>query len=81
MLVNNENEKSKIRTLDQLLRERAADVNQTPLLAFPKSKHGLTDYEPISGITLDQFVDGAVCSLIGRGFTPMVRSYFLSHLS
>ncbi|KAM0806547.1 putative NRPS-like enzyme [Seiridium cardinale] len=59
------------RTFDQLLRLGATDADQTPLLAFPKSKHGVVDYEPISGALLNQFVDGAARCLMARGFRPI----------
>ncbi|KAK6076359.1 hypothetical protein SCUP515_05522 [Seiridium cupressi] len=67
-----------IRHVDQfsyrtLLRLRATDADQTPLLAFPKSKHGVVDYEPISGAVLNHFVDGAARCLMARGFHPIAK--------
>ncbi|RDW80543.1 hypothetical protein BP5796_05241 [Coleophoma crateriformis] len=38
-----------ILTFDQLLRRRAVDEDQTPLLAYPKSRLGVADYELIPG--------------------------------
>lgn len=66
-------EKNKLWTLDQLLRQRAIDEDQTPLLAFPKTSQCVTDYEPITGATLNCFVDGAAKCLIRKGFPAVVR--------
>lgn len=65
-------ETSKIWTLDQLLRQRAIDEDQTPLIAFPRTRQGYTDYEPITGANLNRFVDGAAKCLIEKGFQPVV---------
>lgn len=63
----------KIWTLDQLLRQRAIDEDQTPLVAFPKTRQGITDYELITGASLNRFVDGAAKCLIRKGFLAVVR--------
>ncbi|KAK9421780.1 putative NRPS-like enzyme [Seiridium unicorne] len=55
-----------------LLRLRATDADQTPLLAFPKFKH-VVDYEPISGAVLNHFVDGAARCLMAKGFHPIAK--------
>lgn len=62
----------KIWTLDQLLRQRSVDIDQTPLLAFSKTRQGVTDYEPINGYTLNKFVDGAAEALKEKGFPSVV---------
>jgi hypothetical protein len=69
----------KIFTFDQLLRQRAADVDQTPLLAYPRV--GVSDYELITGIMLNDFVDGAAKALIERGFKPVVSMPSIVFLS
>lgn len=69
MLVNMD---SKIYTLDQLLRQRGTDIDQTPLLAFTMTRQGVTDYEPIDGYTLNRFVDSAAEVLRARGFQAVV---------
>ncbi len=66
-------------TFDQLLRQRAVDADQTPLLAYPKSKFGLDDYDLIDGKTLNRFVDGAAKALISKGFKPAVCILQLIH--
>ncbi|RDW69422.1 hypothetical protein BP6252_08442 [Coleophoma cylindrospora] len=60
-----------ILTFDQLLRRRAIDEDQTPLLAYPKSRLGVADYELIPGKLLNRFVDGAVESLLRLGIEPV----------
>ncbi|KAE8548968.1 hypothetical protein EYB25_009351 [Talaromyces marneffei] len=64
-------ETSKLWTLDQLLRQRAIDEDQTPLIAFPRTRQGYTDYEPVTGATLNRFVDGTAKCLIEKGFQPV----------
>jgi hypothetical protein len=59
-------------TFDQLLCHRTIDADQTPLLAYPKSLHGVTDYEPITGAALNRFVDEAAKCLLELGFNPVV---------
>ena len=59
-------------TFDQLLRQRAIDEDQTPLVAFPKTRQGITDYDPITGAVLNRFVDGAAKYLIRKGFPAVV---------
>lgn len=61
-----------IYTFDQLLRRRAADEDQPPLFAYPKSKLGITDYEFVSGKQLDRLIDGAAHALIRAGIAPVV---------
>ncbi|KAG5977057.1 putative NRPS-like protein biosynthetic cluster [Claviceps digitariae] len=60
-------------TLSQLFYQRAVDQDQTPLLAFPRSKNGATDFEPLSGRTLYRFINGAAKCLADRGFPPLLN--------
>jgi hypothetical protein len=59
-------------TYDQMLRQRGTDIDQTPLIAYPKSAFGVDDYEFIDGQTLNRFVDGAVKVLLKSGFDAVV---------
>ena len=59
-------------TVDDLVRQRAADADQSPLLAFPRSQEHPIEYEYFTGKTLNQLVDGAVKSLIKSGVKPVV---------
>lgn len=63
-----------IQTFDDLIRRRSEERIQTPLLAYPKSKQGLTDYELFSGKDINRLIDGAVKRLIEEGFAPVVSS-------
>jgi hypothetical protein len=58
--------------LDDLIRQRAVDEDQTPLLAYPKPKLGITDYEFFTGRKLNRLVDGAAKALIKRGIKSVV---------
>lgn len=61
-----------VHTFDELIRERALDEDQTPLIAFPKTKLGIDDYEVFSGRELNRLVDGAAKALIKAGIEPVV---------
>lgn len=45
--------------LDDVFRLRAADKIQTPLMAFPRSERGVSDYEYFTGQDMDRFTDQA----------------------
>lgn len=62
-------------TLDQLLRQRAIDDDQTPLLAFPKKLTSATDFEHITGAALNRFVDGAAKSFMLKGIPATASIY------
>lgn len=61
-----------IRTLSQLFHKRALDQDQTPLLAFPRSKNGFTDFERFSGWTLYRFINEAAKCLADKGLPLQV---------
>lgn len=45
--------------IDDLFKARARDKIQTPLIAFPKSKRGISDFEFFTGQDLDRFIEHA----------------------
>jgi hypothetical protein len=59
-------------TYDQMIRQRAIDIDQTPLIAYPKSQYGVADYEAITGEQLNRFVDGGAKALMKAGLEPVV---------
>ena len=61
-----------LQTLDELIRRRAEDDVQTPILAYPKSSQGVTDYEYFSGRDIDRFIDSGAKALIEKGLKPVV---------
>jgi hypothetical protein len=60
-------------TFDEVIRERAGDEDQVPLIGYPKSKLGITDYELFNGKELNRLVDGASKALLKLGVKPLVR--------
>jgi hypothetical protein len=70
-----DNTDEKIYTFDQLIRQRAKDEDQTPLFAYPKGRFSVTDYELITGMKLNQLVDGAAKALIQSGLPPIVSLF------
>lgn len=64
-------------TLDDLIRLRAADAVQEPILAYPQqTQDGVASYEFFTGEDLDAMVDQAVCTLLESGISPVRQLYF-----
>jgi hypothetical protein len=61
-------------TFDDIIRQRAIDEDQSPLIAYPKTKLGVTDYELFTGEHLNRLVDGAAKALIKTGIPPVVST-------
>lgn len=59
-----------LHVLDDLIRLRAADTTQLPILAYPTSEKN-DGYEYFTGQDFDQLVDQAVRVLMGYGFTTV----------
>ena len=59
---------------DDLLRLRAADKIQVPLLCFTKSERGTVDYEEFIGKDIDRFVDQAAKHYMRCGLQPVGES-------
>lgn len=59
---------------DDVLLQRAVDDDQSPLIAYPKTKHGVDNYELFTGTQLNQLVDGAVRALLAEGVEAVVRT-------
>jgi acyl-CoA synthetase (AMP-forming)/AMP-acid ligase II len=57
----------KLWMVDDLIRERARDENQVPILGYPKYDDTITEYEYFTGKHLDRMVDEACHSLIRAG--------------
>lgn len=56
---------------DDLLRARAADKIQTPLLCFPRTERSVIDYEGFTGSDIDRFVDHAAKYYLRHGLEPV----------
>ncbi len=65
---------------DDLLRLRAADKTQVPLLAFPKSERDVVDYEEFNGRDIDRFVDQAAKYYMQCGLQPVSKPIWQPHL-
>lgn len=61
-----------IYTFDDVILERARDEDQVPLIAYPKTRLGITDYELIDGKLLNRLVDRAAKAFIKAGVQPVV---------
>ncbi len=68
--------------VDDLLKERANETIQTPLVAYPRSEHGLTDFWLLTAKDLNDFTDRASMRLVSQGLRMIVslficvRGYF-----
>ncbi|BCR89337.1 putative NRPS-like protein biosynthetic cluster [Aspergillus chevalieri] len=56
--------------LDDLIRLRAVDATQQPILAYPNFENGHASYEYFTGRDLDAMIDQAAQILVNQGFTP-----------
>lgn len=59
-------------TIDELIKRRASELKDAPLLAYPRG--GLTDYEEHSAIAIDRYVDAAADALQRRGLQIVVST-------
>ncbi|KUJ18954.1 putative NRPS-like enzyme [Mollisia scopiformis] len=66
-------EEKKLYSFDDVIRERAEDLEQVPLIAYPKTTDGVDDYEFFTGKELNRLVDGAAKALIGMGVQPVYQ--------
>ena len=62
-----------LNTFDELIRQRAVDEDQNPLVAYPATRLGVDNYEHFTGRELNRLVDGAAKHLLRQGFKPVVR--------
>ena len=60
---------------DDLLRLRALDSTQVPLLCFPKSERDIVNYEEFNGRDIDRFVDQAAKYYMRCGLLPVSIVY------
>ncbi|KAK2600011.1 hypothetical protein QQS21_005245 [Conoideocrella luteorostrata] len=60
-------------TIDDVVRLRAGDKEQSKVLAYPRTKDTITDYEYFTGSDLDGFVNQACWTLIERGLEGDTR--------
>ena len=65
-------ELSSLRFVDDLIRQRASEPDNPPLVAFPASDSGLTDFEMFTAQDLDRYVEAVGMDLIDRGIEPAV---------
>ena len=61
-----------LNVLDDLIRLRAADHVQHPILAYPSSEKDAASYTYYTGRDLDEMIDNVVAVLVESGF-PTVR--------
>lgn len=61
----------RLNVLDDLIRLRAADATQRPILAYPALDNDAVSYEYFTGQDLDRTIDRAVQALMDYGFAPV----------
>lgn len=57
--------------LDDLIRLRARDSIQNPILAYPTSENDAASYTYYNGQDLDEMIDQVASLLISNGFQPV----------
>lgn len=67
---------AKMFTLDEMIKRRASELQDAPLLGFPEA--GVDDYKEHSAIAIDRYADAAVAKLQKMGLKSVVSiSVFL----
>lgn len=61
----------RLNVVDDVIRLRAADAIQHPILACPAAENEAGSFEYFTGRDLDVMIDQAVRILIGHGFNPV----------
>lgn len=61
---------SDLHTIDELIKRRALQLKDVPLLGYPKS--GVVDYEEHSACAVDKYTDAAAEALQKRGIPKAV---------
>lgn len=65
---------TRIRTIDELVRQRALELNDSPLIGYPR--RGIIDFEEHSARAIDRYADAAVVSLQQLGLEAVVCHHF-----
>ena len=60
-----------LNVLDDLIRLRAGDFIQKPILAYPSLENDATSYTYYNGQDLDEMIDQVASLLISNGFQPV----------
>lgn len=60
-----------LHVLDDLIRLRATDFIQHPILAYPKTDKDAASYTYYTGRDLDAMIDQTVTTLMNDGFQPV----------
>lgn len=62
--------KKPISTIDELIKRRAAELNEAPLIGYPR--RGIVDFEEHSARAVDRYADAAVVILQRLGLHAVV---------
>ena len=65
---------AEIYTIDELIRRRAVDLRDSPLIGYPKE--GVTDYEDHSAFAVNKYADAAAEALERRGLKRVVSDIY-----
>lgn len=68
-----------LHVIDDLIRLRASDVVQHPILAYPSTDRDAASYTYYTGQDLDEMINQAVTVLMNDGFQPVDTPSY-SHL-
>lgn len=72
MMVSQAMDLHSICSVDDLLVQRANEETQAPLVAYPRSVDGLTDFTLFTAKDLDSFTDAAAKRLLDHGMRIIV---------
>ena len=64
---------NKINSITDFIVYQARSIPDTPLIAYPNSRHGASDFVDYTAKQLDSFADEAAKELTRQGLRPSVR--------
>ena len=64
--------------IDDLIRLRSSESQQKPILACPRAKSSVVDYETFNAKDIDILTDNAVRVLVSRGLKSQVNGHSCS---
>lgn len=67
--------KNPILTIDELIKRRAVELDEAPLIGYPRQ--GIVDFEEHSARAIDRYADAAVVILQRLGLNAVVCQYSL----
>ena len=70
----------KINSINDFILHQAQNIPDTPLIAYPRSEHGCSDWADYTAKDLDRFADEAAKELTALSLRPTVKSKHITKM-